>query len=95
MSSYVVASDNFAFPQGTQVTDAQLSGCDIAALVSAGHLTPLDPPPASDPSGGSQDELDAAEAELAKAQADLAAAQANQQPPDPPATADPANPPKE
>ena len=38
--TYTVTSDNFAQPRGTTVTEAELEGCNIAALVAGGHLTP-------------------------------------------------------
>lgn len=44
MSSYVVASSRFARPQGATVTDEEIEGCNVAALVSAGHLVPAEFP---------------------------------------------------
>lgn len=44
MATYVVTSDNFALPQGSEVTGDQLAGCDVAALVEGGHLVPVDSP---------------------------------------------------
>lgn len=44
MSSYVVTSGRLVgHPEGSTVTDDEIGGCDVAALVSAGHLTPQPP----------------------------------------------------
>lgn len=88
MDSYLVTSANFAAaPEGATVTAEQLAGCDIAALVSAGHLAPIEAPP--DPSGTSAAQLQAAKDGLSGAQ------DPPQDPLDPPATADQATTPKE
>ena len=47
MSKYEVTSDNFAAPRGTALTDADLAGCNVLALIEGGHLTRKPEAPAS------------------------------------------------
>jgi hypothetical protein len=35
---YTVTSDNFTAPRGTVLTEEQLGGCNISALLEGGHL---------------------------------------------------------
>jgi len=45
MPSYIITSDNFvAGERGDTVTDEELSGCNIPALIAAGHLEPENKP---------------------------------------------------
>lgn len=44
MTTYTVLSDRMPFPQGDTVTDDQLEGVNIDALVAGGHLKPGTPP---------------------------------------------------
>lgn len=49
METYEVLSDNFAVaPRGSTVAADQLAGCDVPALVEAGHLAPVKAPKATD-----------------------------------------------
>jgi len=38
MAKYLVLSDNFREPQGSTVSDDQLEGLNIEALILGGHL---------------------------------------------------------
>lgn len=47
MASYTVATDNFApAPLGATVTDEELGGCNVEALLAGGTLVPADAPAA-------------------------------------------------
>lgn len=48
MTTYLVASSRLGLPEGATVTDGDLSGCNVDALVDAGHLTP-EPPKTKNP----------------------------------------------
>lgn len=73
MMAYIVTSPRFVTPEGSTVTEDQLAGCNIAALVAAGHLTPV--VTRSTGSAASTADMDAAKTELAEAEAHLAAAE--------------------
>lgn len=45
--TYIVTSGTFALPLGTTSTASELTGCNVAALLSGGHLA-LDPSTPSD-----------------------------------------------
>lgn len=48
MASYTVLSDNFTVGEkGTVLTEAQLAGCNIAALIEGGTLSSEGAPPAA------------------------------------------------
>lgn len=40
MTTYKVLSDNVTWPQGSTVTDEQLDGLNVQALIDGGHLKP-------------------------------------------------------
>lgn len=44
MTTYLVTSSRLGLPEGATVTDGDLDGCNVAALVAAGHLTAAKPP---------------------------------------------------
>ena len=41
--TYRVLSSRLSWPAGTVLTVSELAGCNIKALISAGHLAPVSP----------------------------------------------------
>jgi len=57
--TYEVTSDRVrGFDRGEIVTDTDLLGCNIVALVAAGHLTQHDTAPLVDETDGTEDETE-------------------------------------
>jgi hypothetical protein len=50
LNTYTITSDNFAAPRGSTISDADMLGCNIPALIEAGHLSIYQPEaPAAEP----------------------------------------------
>ena len=41
--TWTVCSDRMGWPQGSVLSDGDLAGCNIVALVEGGHLAPVAP----------------------------------------------------
>lgn len=50
--TYLVTSDNFAYPRGTELTAEQLAGTSVEALIKGGHITPSGDQPVEPPADG-------------------------------------------